>query len=117
MDGHRHLIRLIIFFIFWYLVDEILPALYLGKSKGVDLRVEGSGNQGALNAESVLGKSLFFVVLLLDAIKEALPIVGCFAYQCKDVLLLATLHSQKSFFVTAITDSLGVGCLSLQSIK
>ncbi|ARF17768.1 hypothetical protein SporoP17a_11090 [Sporosarcina ureae] len=38
-------------------------------------------------------------------------LAGCFTCQSKDMLLLAALHSQKPFFVTALADPPGVaGC-------
>jgi glycerol-3-phosphate acyltransferase PlsY len=42
---------------------------------GKDLRKEGSGSTGATNVKRILGKKWFFIVLLLDAIKGALPVV------------------------------------------
>lgn len=41
--------------------------------KGIDIRKEGSGNIGATNVKRVLGTRWFITVLLLDAIKGALP--------------------------------------------
>ncbi|PIC56716.1 glycerol-3-phosphate acyltransferase [Sporosarcina sp. P12(2017)] len=93
MVGGRSLIQLISFFIFWYLVGGILPALYIGKRLGLDLRVEGSGNPGARNAGRVLGKSMFFVVLLLDAIKGALPIIVSRVFGFSPAIVLLMLFA------------------------
>ena len=49
----------LLLFLFWYMVGGILPALYIGKSKGIDVRETGSGNLGARNAGRALGKSAF----------------------------------------------------------
>jgi glycerol-3-phosphate acyltransferase PlsY len=43
--------------------------------KGEDIRKHGSGNIGATNARRVLGMRWFFGVLLLDALKGALPVL------------------------------------------
>ncbi|WP_303967379.1 glycerol-3-phosphate acyltransferase [Sporosarcina ureae] len=87
------MLQLIIFFIIWYLVGSILPALYVGKSKGLDLRAEGSGNPGARNAGRVLGKSMFFVVLFLDAMKGALPIMVMRALGFSPAIMLLMLFA------------------------
>lgn len=40
-----------------------------------DIRTIGSGSTGATNVKRVMGKKWFFIVLLLDAFKGALPVV------------------------------------------
>ena len=42
---------------------------------GQDIREVGSGSTGATNVKRVLGKKWFFTVMLLDALKGALPVV------------------------------------------
>lgn len=40
-----------------------------------DIRTIGSGSTGATNVKRVMGKKWFFIVLLLDAFKGALPVI------------------------------------------
>ncbi|UJR81828.1 glycerol-3-phosphate 1-O-acyltransferase PlsY [Sandaracinus amylolyticus] len=56
-----------------YLVGSISFALLIARRKGIDLYGEGSGNPGATNVGRVIGKKEGRVVLLLDALKGALP--------------------------------------------
>ena len=42
---------------------------------GQDIRNIGSGSTGATNVKRVMGKKWFFIVLLLDAFKGALPVI------------------------------------------
>lgn len=56
-----------------YLVGSISFALIVARRKGVDLYDEGSGNPGATNVGRVIGKREGRIVLLLDALKGALP--------------------------------------------
>lgn len=68
---------LIIFFIILaYLIGSIPTGFLIVKAKtNQDIRTIGSGSTGATNVKRVLGKKWFFIVMLLDALKGALPIV------------------------------------------
>jgi glycerol-3-phosphate acyltransferase PlsY len=59
-----------------YLIGSI-PAAYLAGrlTRGIDLREHGSGNLGATNVYRVLGPKIALVVLLVDALKGALPVL------------------------------------------
>ncbi len=57
-----------------YVAGSIPTAYIAGRVvKGIDLRTVGSGNLGATNVQRALGTPAAVVVLLLDALKGALP--------------------------------------------
>ena len=56
---------------FW--LGSIPFGLIVGKLRGVDVRRGGSGNIGATNVGRLLGKRFFYLVLVLDALKSAVP--------------------------------------------
>lgn len=57
-----------------YLLGSVSFGLLWAQSRGVDLRAVGSGNTGATNVARALGKSVGRRVLVLDALKGALPV-------------------------------------------
>lgn len=67
--------KLILIVIISYLIGSI-PTGYLivKKLKGIDIRQTGSGSTGATNVKRILGKKWFFVVMLIDALKGAIPV-------------------------------------------
>lgn len=59
-----------------YVLGSIPTGYLIVKSKtGEDIRTIGSGSTGATNVKRVLGKKWFFIVLLLDALKGATPVI------------------------------------------
>lgn len=59
-----------------YLIGSIPTGYIIVKTKtGDDIRKIGSGSTGATNVKRVLGKKWFFITLLLDAFKGALPVI------------------------------------------
>ena len=59
-----------------YLIGSVPTGYIIVKSaKGQDIREIGSGSTGATNVKRVMGKKWFFITLLLDAFKGALPVI------------------------------------------
>ena len=59
-----------------YVLGSIPAAYIAGRvTRGIDLRQHGSGNLGATNVYRTLGAKVAAVVLLVDALKGALPVL------------------------------------------
>ena len=58
-----------------YLIGSIPFGLLLGKSAGIDVRKDGSGNIGATNVSRLVGKKIGAITLVLDAAKGLVPMV------------------------------------------
>ena len=59
-----------------YIIGSIPTGYLIVKAKtGEDIRKVGSGSTGATNVKRVLGKKWFFIVMILDAVKGAVPVV------------------------------------------
>jgi glycerol-3-phosphate acyltransferase PlsY len=54
-----------------YLIGSLPTADMIGRLRGVDLRVSGSGNPGTANALGVIGRGAAITILLLDLAKGA----------------------------------------------
>lgn len=68
--------ELIIAVVIAYLIGSIPTGYIVVKLfTGQDVRTIGSGSTGATNVKRVMGKKWFFIVLLLDAFKGALPVI------------------------------------------
>lgn len=62
--------------LFGYLAGSIpFGVLVTRLARGVDVRAQGSGNIGATNVARVAGKKLGVLVLVLDALKGAVPVL------------------------------------------
>ena len=59
-----------------YLLGSVSFGLLIARARGVDLRAVGSGNIGATNVGRALGKRTGRFVLVLDALKGALPVLA-----------------------------------------
>jgi glycerol-3-phosphate acyltransferase PlsY len=90
---------------------------------GQDIRQIGSGSTGATNVKRVMGKNWFFTVMILDALKGALPVILTCLYTLsfKEIGLLPVLaaifailgHSKSIFlkFTGGKSVATGVGTL------
>lgn len=77
-----------------YIIGSIPTGYIIVKAfTGQDIRTIGSGSTGATNVKRVMGKKWFFITLLLDAFKGALPVVlaAMFAKTFTDIGLLPVL--------------------------
>jgi acyl phosphate:glycerol-3-phosphate acyltransferase len=77
-EGTMRYLLLTVGFIFIVFLWGGIPMGYIVVKliKGTDVRQQGSGNIGATNVRRVLGIAWFFGVLLLDAAKGAVPMLG-----------------------------------------
>ncbi len=107
-----------------YLIGSIPTGYIIVKLfTGQDIRQVGSGSTGATNVKRVMGKKWFFTVMLLDALKGALPVAlsAYFATALQDYGVLPVLaaicvilgHSKSVFlnFTGGKSVASGVGTL------
>lgn len=72
----ENIIELLITILCAYIIGSIPTGFIIVKLlKGEDIRKIGSGSTGATNVKRVLGKKWFFITLLSDAFKGALPVI------------------------------------------
>ena len=70
------IIQIVITVLGAYIIGSIPTGYIIVKLfTGQDIRTVGSGSTGATNVKRVMGKKWFFTVMILDAIKGALPVV------------------------------------------
>ena len=63
-------------FVTAYLIGSIPTGYIIVKTfTGQDIRTIGPGSTGATNVKRVMGKKWFFITMLLDALKGALPVI------------------------------------------
>lgn len=69
-------IKIVIAAISAYLIGSVPTGYIIVKTAtGQDIRQVGSGSTGATNVKRVMGKKWFFIVMLLDALKGAIPVI------------------------------------------
>ncbi len=118
------IIQILIVIVEAYIIGSIPTGFIIVKLiTGQDIRTIGSGSTGATNVKRVLGKKWFFTVMILDAIKGALPVVLAYIFGTvfKDIGLLPVLaavfviigHSKSVFlnFTGGKSVASGVGTL------
>lgn len=79
------MILLVVYLVLIFIVSYIIGSIPTGyiivkKLANVDIRETGSGSTGATNVKRVLGTKWFFVVLILDVIKGAIPVYIAYRY-------------------------------------
>ena len=93
------MLQIAIAIVMGYLIGLIPTGYLIVKAKtGQDIRKVGSGSTGATNVKRVLGKKWFFIVMLLDAIKGALPVV----------LAILFLHAYSQYGLTPVAAAVAV---------
>ena len=93
------MLQIAIAIVMGYLIGSIPTGYLIVKAKtGQDIRKVGSGSTGATNVKRVLGKKWFFIVMLLDAIKGALPVV----------LSILFLHAYSQYGLTPVAAAVAV---------
>ena len=96
------MLQILIAAVIGYLIGSIPTGYIIVKLKtGQDIRKIGSGSTGATNVKRVLGKNWFFIVMFLDAIKGAVPVLLAFFF------LKAYAHLGITPVVSAIAVLLG----------
>ncbi len=61
-----------------YFIGSIPTGFLFARARGIDIRERGSGNIGATNVARILGKKLGLLILILDALKGAVPVAAVY---------------------------------------
>lgn len=87
------MLEIIIAIALGYLIGSIPTGYIIVKlMTGQDIREVGSGSTGATNVKRVLGKKWFFIVMILDAIKGAVPVLLAYFF----------LHAYQQYGLTPV---------------
>ncbi len=93
------MLQVILAIVLGYIIGSIPTGYLIVKAKtGQDIRKVGSGSTGATNVKRVLGKKWFFIVMILDAIKGALPVVAAILF----------LHAYSKYGITPVAAAVAV---------
>lgn len=87
------MLEIIIAIALGYLIGSIPTGYIIVKlMTGQDIREIGSGSTGATNVKRVLGKKWFFTVMILDAVKGAVPVLLAYFF----------LHAYQQYGLTPV---------------
>lgn len=80
-----------------YFCGTLPSAIAVARSKGVDITSFGSGNPGASNVGRALGTKYFVIVMVMDALKGAVPVAVMLsdrhvAYMCGAAAVLGHVY-------------------------
>lgn len=81
--------RVIAALVIGYLLGSVLPAYLIGRARGVDLRLVGSGNAGTTNAYQILGLGPALVTVTYDVLKGILAMLIAWRLGMPDVVVYA----------------------------
>ena len=96
-------VKIIVSALIAYLIGSIPTGYIIVKAfTGQDIRQVGSGSTGATNVKRVMGKKWFFIVMLLDALKGAVPVL------IAKYLPLLQINSAKLAGLTAVVAAIFV---------
>ncbi|MDD5639903.1 MAG: glycerol-3-phosphate 1-O-acyltransferase PlsY [Candidatus Pacebacteria bacterium] len=94
----------ILLILFAYFSASTPVGYLIAKSKKIDIRKQGSGNVGGTNILRSLGFSYFLVVVILDILKVAVPVLLAFYFSLSEwqiaiISLFAIIGNMYSFWL------------------
>ncbi|MFA5080251.1 MAG: glycerol-3-phosphate 1-O-acyltransferase PlsY [Candidatus Paceibacterota bacterium] len=94
----------ILLILFAYICASTPVGYLIAKSKKIDIRKQGSGNVGGTNILRSLGFSYFLLVVILDVLKVAIPVILAFYFSLPEweiavISLSAIIGNMYSFWL------------------
>lgn len=95
-------------YFFWIIISYLFGSLpfgyWIGRLKGIDLRLVGSGSTGATNVLRNVGKIPALITLILDVLKGFLPVYYSYTFTRNDyitilVAVFCIIGHSKSIFL------------------
>ncbi|MDO4393125.1 MAG: glycerol-3-phosphate 1-O-acyltransferase PlsY [Bacillota bacterium] len=68
-------LKFIIAIVIAYVLGNISPSTIMARSRGIDIKKEGSGNAGTTNALRVMGKKAGVITVLVDVFKGTVAVI------------------------------------------